>query len=253
MASAPFMGDRPIERPDLDSNRLDESFITPYLTKHSELYRRHSGAKAERKASTDGNLTKDHILPTGTKMPHSISNGLHSHKRDPAVTNAYLVGGGIASLAAAAHLINDAQVPASQIHILESTSLPGGSMDGSGNPDSGYILRGGRMLNFSYLCLYDLLSTIPTLTNPGKTVMEEIHEFNQVSGNKTHANARIVAQGADGPEIVDVKKLGLSGKEKLDLVKMTLTSEKSLGTKKITDCFEPTFFHTNFWYMWSTM
>jgi oleate hydratase len=173
--------------------------------------------------------------------------------KNPNKTNAWLVGGGIASLAAAVHLINDAKVPASQIHILESAGVPGGSMDGAGGPKNGYVLRGGRMLNFSYLCTYDLLSTIPSLTNPKKTVMDEIHEFNAIPENKTNAHARLVARGAEGPEIVDVKKLGLTMKDRADLVHMILESEKSLGTKKITDCFQESFFKTKFWFLWATM
>lgn len=43
-----------------------------------------------------------------------------THVRQPELTDAYLIGGGIASLAAAVHLIQDAHLPASQIHILES-------------------------------------------------------------------------------------------------------------------------------------
>lgn len=194
-------------------------------------------------------------------MPHSTTttNGHgrffkdHARHRNPAVTNAYLVGGGIASLAAAVHLIHDAHVPAAQIHILESSEQPGGSMDGSGSPDTGYMLRGGRMLNFSYLCLYDLLRLVPSLTDPTKTVMKEIEEFNEVYANKTHANARLIATGANGPEVVDVSKMGLSGKDKLDLVAMTLSSEKTLGTSQIHECFEPAFFGTNFWFLWATM
>jgi myosin-crossreactive antigen len=42
------------------------------------------------------------------------------HLRQPELTNAYLIGGGIASLAAAVHLVHDACVPPSQVHILES-------------------------------------------------------------------------------------------------------------------------------------
>ncbi|RDL32988.1 Uncharacterized protein BP5553_08427 [Venustampulla echinocandica] len=171
----------------------------------------------------------------------------------PEKINAYLVGGGIASLASAVHLLHDAKVPASQIHILESSSVPGGSMDGAGTAESGYVLRGGRMLNFSYLCTYELLATIPSLSDPKKTVMQEIEEFNAIPENKTNAHARLVAKGAEGPEIVDVKQLGLSMKDRLDLVHMSLQTEGSLGTKKITDCFGEAFFETKFWYMWATM
>jgi oleate hydratase len=193
-------------------------------------------------------------------MMEEVLNGAHKHDEDamnrakhPEKTNAYLVGGGIASLAAAVHLIQDAHVPASQIHVLESSSVIGGSMDGAGNAQDGYRLRGGRMLNFSYFCLYDLLGTIPSLTDPAKTVMNEIKEFNALPENKTHARARLVAKGAIGPEIVDVKQMGLTARDRHDLVYMTIEAEHKLGTKQIDECFEKSFFQTKFWYMWATM
>jgi oleate hydratase len=185
-------------------------------------------------------------------MPHEYQNTGHQ-ARKPKETNAYLVGGGIASLAAAAHLIHDANIPANQIHIIESGPLPGGSMDGAGNSERGYILRGGRMLNFSYLCTYDLLSKIPSLTHPSKTVKQEIDEFNAIPANKTNAHARLVATGGNGPEILDVSKMGLSVTERAELLKLASETEKQLGTKRIDECFDEGFFKTNFWFMWDTM
>lgn len=197
-------------------------------------------------------------------MPHTTPHP----PRDPLSTHAYLVGGGIASLAAATHLIHDAKVPAGNIHILEAMPVAGGAMDGAGDPDHGYVLRGGRMLNFSkhlapavvrvlaklslkgYLCLYELLSTIPSLTDPEITVMDEINRFNAITANKTDAHARLVAQGA---KITDAKSLDLSVKDRLSLVQMTLVSESSLGASKISDHFAPHFFTTNFWFMWCSM
>ncbi|MCJ1392136.1 hypothetical protein MMC18_005003 [Xylographa bjoerkii] len=193
------------------------------------------------------------VHENGSNAHSDIPENGTSNKRDPKTTNAYLVGGGIASLAAAVHLIRDAQVPASQIHILESSPLPGGSMDGSGNPETGYILRGGRMLNFSYLCLYDLLSEVPSLKDPKFSVMKEIRDFNIAPGNHTHANARLVAGKDQTPEVIDVKRFGLGVKDKWALVKMIEESEKTLGTKKIEDYFHAGFFKTNFWFMWATM
>jgi oleate hydratase len=58
----------------------------------------------------------------------------------------YVVGGGIASLAAAAFLIRDADVPGCLITIFEALDKPGGSLDGAGSPQEGYVVRGGRML-----------------------------------------------------------------------------------------------------------
>jgi oleate hydratase len=176
---------------------------------------------------------------------------------DPKKTHAYLVGAGIASLAAATFLIHDAHVPAAQIHILEASTQSGGSMDGSGNPETGYILRGGRMLNFSYRCLYDLLSTIPSLTDPKVTVMDEINNFNAVPGNKTHANARIVKSPPAGdnkmPVIADARDFELSRIDRLKLMEMFAEGEKGLERKPIAEFFSEGFFRTNFWYMWATM
>lgn len=192
-------------------------------------------------------------------MPYISKDGeentfdsIHGH-RNPETTSAYLIGGGIASLAAAVHLIHDAHVPAFQIHILESSAIVGGAMDGAGDPEKGYILRGGRMLSFSYRCLNDLLSIVPSLSDPKKTVMTEINDFNEIPTNKTHANSRLVAQGTQGPEVIDVTGFGLSTKEKWDLLKTMLEHEKSLGTKSIEECFDHTFFESNFWLMWATM
>jgi len=44
-------------------------------------------------------------------------------------TRAYLVGGGIASLAAAAFLIRDGDYPGANIHVLEELPPAGGSLD----------------------------------------------------------------------------------------------------------------------------
>src|SRR5665811_895879 len=99
----------------------------------------------------------------------------------------HLVGGGIASLASAAYFIKEVKIPANNITIYEELPIVGGSLDGSGSPETGYVLRGGRMLNFSYVCTYDLFSFIPSLTDPGVTVFDEIQAFNKKI--KTHAKA----------------------------------------------------------------
>ena len=49
-------------------------------------------------------------------------------------TKTYLIGGGIASLAAAAFLIRDADIPGHNIVILEQLDRLGGSLDGAGSP-----------------------------------------------------------------------------------------------------------------------
>ena len=57
-------------------------------------------------------------------------------------TNAYMVGAGLASLSAAVFLIRDGHVPGKNIHIYEELNITGGSMDGSGDAQNGYVIRG---------------------------------------------------------------------------------------------------------------
>ncbi|KAI9847347.1 MAG: hypothetical protein M1838_000931 [Thelocarpon superellum] len=169
------------------------------------------------------------------------------HSRDPSKTHAYLVGGGIASLSAAALLIRDAQVPPTQIHLYEESAVLGGAMDGSGGVGEGYLIRGGRMLNSSYRCLYDLLQSIPTLDRPSQTVYQEIMDF--TNDNQTKAAARLVD---NMPIKLDVSRMGFDAKDRINLLGLWSASDRYLGRKAIEDVFHPHFFTTNFWYMWAT-
>lgn len=58
--------------------------------------------------------------------------------------NAFIIGGGIAGLAAATYLIDDIHLPAKNITIFEAGEEIGGSMDGTGNAETGYLCRGER-------------------------------------------------------------------------------------------------------------
>ena len=51
----------------------------------------------------------------------------------------YLVGGGLASMAAAAYLVRDANFDGHNIHILESMDVLGGSNDGAGSVQQGFL------------------------------------------------------------------------------------------------------------------
>jgi oleate hydratase len=63
---------------------------------------------------------------------------------------AWFVGSGLATLAGAAFLIRDGQMPGRQINILEQQQLPGGALDGIKDPKKGlcdsWRTRDGRPL-----------------------------------------------------------------------------------------------------------
>ena len=161
---------------------------------------------------------------------------------------AYLVGGGIGALAAAAFIVRDSDMPAGNITIFESLPVLGGSLDGAGNPDSGYSLRGGRMLTTdNFECTWDLFRSIPSLAHPGKSVYEETVDFN--SRIRSHSKARLVDRNR---AIVDVNSMGFTMKDRLALLKLIEAREEDLGASRITDWFSPEFFTTTFWQLWQT-
>jgi oleate hydratase len=163
-------------------------------------------------------------------------------------SKAYLVGGGIGSLAAAAFMIRDGNVPGCNISILEATTVLGGSLDGAGDPVHGYSMRGGRMMTTdNYECTWDLYKSIPSLTRPGKSVFDETVDFNEV--HHSSAKARLVDRRRAK---VPVTSMGFSMQDRLELLKLSQATEESLGAMRITDCLSPEFFETPFWYMWST-
>ena len=172
------------------------------------------------------------------------SNERHSELNRSA-PKVYLVGGGIASLAAAAFMIRDGDVFGQNITILEESGTIGGSLDGSGSPQDGYVLRGGRMLESKYLCTFELFSSIPTL-DESETVTQEIFRWNETM--RTSSKSRLVRDG----QRQTAPKFGLSERHILTIERLVLEPEALLDRTSIAEQFDPTFFKTDFWFMWCT-
>lgn len=163
------------------------------------------------------------------------------------MAKAYLVGSGIAALSAAALLIRDGGFAGRDIYLLEEQEAIGGSLDAGGTAETGYSMRGGRMFEGQFRCTYDLLSSIPSVDDPSKSVTEDT--FDAHDAFPWDDAARLV--DSDG-KIIDVRSMGFSERDRLDLVACMATPERLLNRKRISDCFGEDFFTTNFWYMWCT-
>ena len=168
---------------------------------------------------------------------------------DPKKTQVWLVGGGVASMAAAAFLIRDAGVPGAAIHILEELGLDGGSLDGGVSPvQPGWVTRGGRMLTFeAYRTLWNLLDTIPSLEDPAVSVRQEIADFN--AQHKSCSRARLIDRDH---RIIDASAFGLDLADRLELLRLLASPEHLLRARRIDELFSAHFFATNFWQMWRT-
>lgn len=161
---------------------------------------------------------------------------------------AHLVGGGLASMAAAAYLMREAEVAGRDIYIYERSGRPGGSLTVFGDPTSGYVYPGGRVFEKEYRCTFDLFSFIPSRTDPKKTIKDDVLDF--YAHFRWNNRSRLVDR--DG-KIVPQGPMGLSLRDRLNLLRVLLTPDRKLEGKQIQDCFLPEFFTSQFWFIWSSI
>lgn len=179
---------------------------------------------------------------------------------------AIMIGAGLANMAAAVYLIQEAHWQGDQITFYSLDDH--GSNDGAPTVDTvdeywnknhpmentkGYVARGGRMLNYrTYVDLMDLLSRIPSATEPGLTAEEDTRQFD--AQHRTFDKARLMEGGIG---IIQAGHLGLNNTDRLLLTKLIMmpdSEEEKLDNVSIADYFknDPHMFQTNFWYMWET-
>ena len=171
-------------------------------------------------------------------------------------TKVWLVGGGIASLAAAAFMIRDGDIPGHDITILEELDKIGGSLDASGSSGQGFVLRGlGRMFESKSICTYAY--EFDAKLNP--------HSGGRATGRSRKENIGVeMKSDADGVEVCvalrapvmrrreTAPEFGLSERHILTIERLALEPEAMLGRTRISDQFDPAFFKTDFWLMWCT-
>ncbi|MFD1470848.1 oleate hydratase [Companilactobacillus mishanensis] len=163
--------------------------------------------------------------------------------------SAYIIGSGLAGLAAATFLVRDGQMKGNKIHILEELGLAGGSMDGIWNEQKGYIIRGGREMEPHFETLWDLFRSIPSLENPDVSILDEFYWLNKK--DPSFSKGRVIQDR--GVELPTEGKLTLSQASVQEILDLCLTPEEDLNDKKINEVFSKEFFDSNFWLYWSTM
>ncbi|MCS9991687.1 oleate hydratase [Weissella confusa] len=162
--------------------------------------------------------------------------------------SAYIIGGGLAGLAAAVFLIRDGQMAGEHIHILEELPIPGGSLDGENRPNIGFVTRGGREMENHFETMWDMYRSIPSLEIEGASYLDEFYWLDKDDPNSS--NTRLIYKRGqqvptDGQYTLDEKSV--------ELVKLIMTPEAKLGRMTIADFFTPEFFESNFWTYWATM
>ncbi|AIN74723.1 oleate hydratase [Flavobacterium psychrophilum DSM 3660] len=161
----------------------------------------------------------------------------------------YIVGSGIAGLSAAYYFIRDGHVLGKNIIFLDKLSIAGGSLDGAGNANDGYIIRGGREMEMTYENLWDIFQDIPALELPAPySVLDEYRLLNDNDPN--YSKARLIHNKG---VVKDFSKFGLEKKDQLAIVKLLLKKKEDLDDLTIEDYFSKSFLQSNFWFLWRTM
>lgn len=163
--------------------------------------------------------------------------------------HAWIVGTGLAGLAAATFLIRDAQMPGANIHLIEELPLAGGSLDGEERPDIGFITRGGREMKNHFECLWDMYRSIPSLEIPGASYLDEYYWLDKDDPNSS--NCRLIHDR--GNRVPTDGDFTLTENAQLEIVKLVTASEHTLEGRTIEDYFSEEFFASNFWFYWATM
>lgn len=194
-----------------------------------------------------------HHRPPNTLPPHDFIGPYARHRPLPTPgvekRKAYIVGGGIGGLAAAFYLIRDAHMPPENITILEEMAVEGGSMDGSGNPEDGYIVRGGREMNWNYDTLWDMFQDVPAVELPeGYSVLDEYRLVNDNDPN--YSKARLMHNCG---EIMDFTDFGLSKSQQREMIRLLLKRKEELDDITIEEYFSTGFLESNFWSLFRSM
>ncbi len=162
--------------------------------------------------------------------------------------SAYIVGSGLASLAAACFLVRDGQMKGENIHILEKDPIPGGACDGY-TYDRGYVMRGGREMDNHFEVMWDLMRDIPSIETEGVSVLDEYYWLNMDDPNYSLMRAT-QNRGQDGETN---RKFAVTDDGAKQIMKLFFTPDEELYNKKITDFFDEELLNSNFWLYWRTM
>ncbi|KAI9374121.1 streptococcal 67 kDa myosin-cross-reactive antigen like family-domain-containing protein [Aspergillus egyptiacus] len=97
--------------------------------------------------------------------------------RSPDRLDAWILDSGIASLTAAVHLVQEAHVPPSRIHIVSKSSISSRTTVSYGDAEHGYDFRAGMRPQLNDMCMDTLLSLVPSMSDESMTLRDEIVHF----------------------------------------------------------------------------
>lgn len=159
--------------------------------------------------------------------------------------NTWLLGSSVTLLVSAVYLIQDAKVPASHIHLIETRRAPKDGITTTGDPVSGYDYWATLMPSLSNICIEGLLASVTSAPKAGKD--------NIGKAKIGPAPMSLFIQCGQELEMTYASTFSVRLKVRTQLAVFILKPEKSLSGTKINIFFERSFFTSKFWALWSTV
>lgn len=156
---------------------------------------------------------------------------------------AHIIGSGIAGLAAAVYLVQDAKMPGKNITIYEARPNLGGALEAFGNVEDGYLSTGAREPEPYFQCMWELCSRIPSLEQPGRTILDETVEFNKKY--PIYCNTRFLEKKGQVDETQH--QMELDPENGMKLLQLLMADDKELENLSLSDWFGSDYFKSNMW------
>ncbi|KAF7585626.1 hypothetical protein BBP40_010425 [Aspergillus hancockii] len=172
-------------------------------------------------------------------------------ERDAREVQAWLIGAGVASFATAVHLIHDAKVPGSHIHILDVDTQFDTDQDGYGDAESGFNLQVEFLPFFLEPCTADLLSCIPSSVKVYASLLDEIAHYELKAALRRCESTGLAVCDGRGMRTVRHPGAYLRMQDRKDLLEVMLENEATLDPKRIDGCFSKSFFESDLWHLFS--
>lgn len=189
------------------------------------------------------------------RLTSDMSADAHKKKlQSPEKIHAWIIGRDIAPLAAAVYLLEDAQLPAENIHLLNIHQSCGMEVQASGDPENGYILRTGELAFFHDACVDNLLARVSSPEIPSSSSLKIVQKSKKEAQIGCMKVARLLKTKRPGkhPKRIALDDCHGNLKHRCELLRLLLSSERNLEGKSIKDVFCASFFDSNVWKVWST-
>ncbi|KAL3442046.1 oleate hydratase [Aspergillus insuetus] len=180
-----------------------------------------------------------------------MQNTMYS-RRDPQVTHAWIIGSDLSSLAAAVHLIHDAHVPGSHVHMLFNRPETGDQIINSKGLGS-TLGQGIRLLSGTIDgCTAHLLSCVGKFAGQGAHGLDGVRRVDNGRPSKQGKYFYLLRDDSCGIQKIHHPVTHLRPADRKDLLKLMLDDGQFLACKTVDDCFRSSFFRSELWILLSS-